>query len=96
MEDAAQPAKHAEKSITSRAVLFVSGMLRTGAKRKADIDHALKENGFKIEALDFTTIKKRCKAEAKPLPGKVAGYEWFLPTPKQATFDDTAEQRAEA
>jgi RecA-family ATPase len=78
MESAAQPAKKAEKSVTSRAVLFVTGLLRTGAKRKAEIDQALKENGFKIDALDFTTIKKRCKAESRPLPGKAAGYEWYL------------------
>ncbi|HEY6766532.1 MAG TPA: AAA family ATPase [Candidatus Sulfotelmatobacter sp.] len=86
--------KAQEKSITSKAALLITGMLRTGAKRKAELDQALKENGIDPEKIKWSTIKKRCKAEAKPLPGKGAGWEWFLPTPKQATFDNHEERAA--
>ncbi len=81
--------KQEEKSITNKAVMLIAGMLRSGAKRKADIDQALKDNGIKPEALQFNRIKKRCKAETRPLPGKGAGWEWFLATPEQQRFDET-------
>jgi hypothetical protein len=81
--------KAQEKSITARAVMLVKGMLRTGEKRKADLDSALKENGIDPEKLEWTRIKKRCKAEARPLPGKGTGWVWHLTTAtcNQAEFD---------
>ena len=87
VDDVVSPQKQQDKSITSKAVMLIVGMLRSGAKRKADIDIALKENGIDPERLEFTRIKKRCKAEVRALKGKSAGYEWFLPTPEQAVFD---------
>lgn len=78
--------KQQEKSITSKAAALITGMLRSGAKRKADIDQALKENGINPEKLVWDRIKKRCKAESRPLPGKGAGWEWFIST-KQEQFD---------
>lgn len=79
--------KQQEKTTTGKAVALITGMLRSGAKRKADIDQALKENGINPEQLKFDTIRKRCKAETRPIPGKGAGWEWFLATPKQEEFD---------
>jgi putative DNA primase/helicase len=79
--------KQKDKSTTSKAVMLIKGMLRTGAKRKNDLDQALKENGIDAEKLQWSRIKQRCKAEARPLPGKGAGWEWFLSTPEQAEFD---------
>ena len=78
--------KQQEKSITSKAVMLIAGMLRNGAKRKAELDQALKENGINPEKLEWTRIRKRCKAESRPLPGKGAGWEWFIST-KQEQFD---------
>jgi putative DNA primase/helicase len=78
--------KQQDKYITSKAVMLISGMLRAGAKRKAELDQALKENGINPEKLEWTRIRKRCKAESRPLPGKGAGWEWFIPT-KQEQFD---------
>jgi RecA-family ATPase len=79
--------KQQDKSITNRAVGIVSGMLRSGAKKKSDLDLALKDNGLDVSKLDFHRLKKKCKAEARPLPGKGAGWEWYLPTPEQTEFD---------
>jgi hypothetical protein len=62
-------------------------MLRSGAKKKSDLDLALKDNGLDVSKLDFHRLKKKCKAEARPLPGKGAGWEWYLPTPEQTEFD---------
>jgi hypothetical protein len=83
--------KQQEKSITSKAVMLIAGMLRSGEKRKADIDQALKENGIDPDKLVWDRIKKRCKADARPLPGKGAGWVWFLPT-TQTVFDGGAVQ----
>jgi hypothetical protein len=79
--------KQQEKSITSKAVMLIAGMLRSGAKRKADIDQALKDNGIDPARLEFTRIRKRCKADVRPLSGKGAGWEWFLPTSQEQIFD---------
>jgi hypothetical protein len=86
-EDIVNAPKAQDKSITGKAVMLVAGMLRTGAKRKSELDQALKENGIDPEKVTWSKIKKRCKAESKPLPGKGAGWEWYLPTPEQASFD---------
>ena len=80
--------KQQEKSITGKAVALITGMLRSGAKRKSDIDQALKENGINLESLQFDRIRKRCKADTRPLPGKSAGWEWFLPTKQEQIFDE--------
>jgi hypothetical protein len=88
VDEVVNPSKQQEKTITSRAVMLISGMLRGGAKRKSEIDQALKENGIDPEKLVWSRIKTRCKAEARPLPGKGAGWEWFIAT-KQEQFDLT-------
>lgn len=84
--------KQQDKSITSKAVALIAGMLRSGAKRKSDIDQALKENGIDPARLEFTRIKKRCKAEVRPLPGKSAGWEWFLPITQEQIFQGAVDQ----
>jgi hypothetical protein len=78
--------KQQEKTISGKAVALIAGMLRSGAKRKSEIDQALKENGIDPEKLVWSRIKKRCKAESRPLPGKGGGWEWFIST-KQEQFD---------
>jgi hypothetical protein len=88
VDDVVNAPRQQEKSMTGRAVALITGMLRSGAKRKADIDQALKENGINPEQLKFDNIKKRCKAETRPLPGKAAGWEWFLPTKQEQFFDE--------
>ncbi len=90
--------KQKDKSVTAKATMLVLGMLRSGSKKKAELDQALKENGIDPEKIEWTRLKKRCKAESKPIPGKGAGWEWFLPTPEQAQFDSgiTTEQREAA
>ena len=45
-DDVVNAPKQQEKTTTSKAVMLISGMLRGGAKRKADIDQALKDNGI--------------------------------------------------
>jgi hypothetical protein len=80
--------KQAEKSLTTKAVALIKGMLHGGAKKKAEIDQALKENGIDPERLEFTRIKKRCKAETRALSGRGAGWEWFLPTKQEEIFDE--------
>jgi hypothetical protein len=87
--------KQQDKSITNRAVGIVAGMLRSGAKKKSDLDLALKENGLDVSKLDFHRLKKKCKAEARPLPGKGAGWEWYLITPEQTTFDNDQPKQGE-
>jgi hypothetical protein len=89
VDDVVSPPKQQDKSITTKAVMLISGMLRSGEKKKADIDQALKENGIDPARLDFHRLRKRCKADTRPLPGKGAGWVWFLTTPEQATFDDS-------
>jgi len=88
VDDVVNAPKQQEKSITGKAVAIITGMLRSGAKRKADIDQALKENGITLESLKFDRIRKRCRAETRPLPGKNAGWEWFLATKQEQMFDD--------
>jgi hypothetical protein len=83
--------KQQEKTISGKAVALIAGMLRSGAKRKAEIDQALKENGIDPEKLVWSRIKKRCKAESRPLPGKGGGWEWFINT-KQEQFDLTQRE----
>jgi AAA domain len=83
--------KQQEKTTSSKAVMLIAGMLRSGAKRKAEIDQALKENGIDPEKLQWNRIKTRCKAESRPLPGKGAGWEWFIST-KQEQFDLTQRE----
>jgi hypothetical protein len=87
VDDVVNAPKQQDKSITGRAVALITGMLRSGAKRKAEIDQALKDNGFNPEQLKFDTIRKRCKAETRALPGRGAGWEWFLPTKQDDIFD---------
>jgi RecA-family ATPase len=84
--------KQAEKSVTTKAVTLIKGMLHSGAKRKAEIDQALKENGINPEELKFDRIRKRCKAETRALPGKSAGWEWFLTTKQEEIFDGVTRQ----
>jgi hypothetical protein len=84
--------KQAEKSIATKAVSLIKGMLHSGAKRKAEIDQALKENGINPDDLKFDRIRKRCKAETRALPGKSAGWEWFLTTKQQEIFDGVTGQ----
>ena len=91
VDDVVNAPKQQDKSLTGRAVALITGMLRSGATRKADIDQALKENGINPEQLKFDRIRKRCKAETRPLPGKSAGYEWFLPTKQEQMFDGDAQ-----
>jgi len=79
--------KQQEKSITKSAASLVKGLLLNGAKDKSAIDQALKDNGFDAAKLNFDRIKKAAGAFARPKPGKGAGWEWFLPTPKQMEFD---------
>jgi putative DNA primase/helicase len=79
--------KAQEKSATDKAVALITGMLRSGAKRKADIDQALKENGIDPAKLQFDRIKKRCNAKSRAIPGRGAGWEWYLET-KQQHFDE--------
>ena len=81
--------KQQEKTISGKAVALIAGMLRSGAKRKAEIDQALKENGIDPDKLVWSRIKKRCKAESRPLPGKGGGWEWFIPTKQEQIFDST-------
>ena len=83
--------KQQEKTISGKAVALIAGMLRGGAKRKAEIDQALKENGIDPDKLVWSRIKKRCKAESRPLPGKGGGWEWFIST-KQEQFDLTTRE----
>lgn len=87
VDDVVNAPKQQEKSVSGRAVALITGMLRSGAKRKADIDQALKENGINPEQLKFDRIRKRCKAETRALPGKGAGWEWFLATKQEEIFD---------
>jgi hypothetical protein len=87
VDDVVNAPKQQDKSITGRAVALITGMLRSGAKRKAEIDQALKDNGFNPEQLKFDTIRKRCKAETRALPGRGAGWEWFLATKQEDIFD---------
>jgi hypothetical protein len=87
VDDVVNAPKQQDKSITGRAVALITGMLRSGAKRKAEIDQALKDNGFNPEQLKFDTIRKRCKAETRALPGRGAGWEWFLTTKQEDIFD---------
>jgi hypothetical protein len=87
VDDVVNAPKQQDKSITGRAVALITGMLRSGAKRKADIDQALKDNGFNPDQLKFDTIRKRCKAETRALPGRGAGWEWFLATKQEDIFD---------
>jgi hypothetical protein len=89
LDEVVTPSKQKDKNITSRAVMLISGMLRSGAKRKAEIDQALKDNGIDPEKVEWTRIRKRCKAESRALPGKGAGWEWFLPTKQEQIFDST-------
>jgi putative DNA primase/helicase len=86
VDEVVNPSKQQEKSITGKAVALIAGMLRSGAKRKSELDQALKENGINPEKLEWTRVRKRCKAESRPLPGKGAGWEWFIST-KQEQFD---------
>jgi hypothetical protein len=88
VDDVVNAPKQQEKSITGRAVTLIKGMLRSGAKRKSDIDQALRENGIDTEKLKWSDIRKRCKAETRCLPGKSAGWEWFLPTKQDQMFDE--------
>ena len=81
--------KQKDKNTTSKAVMLVTGMLRSGSKKKTELEQALRDNGLDPEKLPWSRIKKRCKADARPLPGKGAGWEWFLVTPEQAEFDGT-------
>ncbi|MHB8218168.1 MAG: AAA family ATPase [Candidatus Sulfotelmatobacter sp.] len=76
-----------DKSVTAKATMLVLGMLKSGSKKKAELDQALKENGIDPDKIEWTRLKKRCKAESKPLPGKGAGWSWFLVAPEQAEFD---------
>jgi hypothetical protein len=87
VDDVVNAPKQQDKSITGRAVALITGMLRSGAKRKAEIDQSLKDNGFNPEQLKFDTIRKRCKAETRALPGRGAGWEWFLTTKQEDIFD---------
>jgi hypothetical protein len=87
VDDVVNAAKPQEKSMTTRAVALITGMLRSGAKRKAEIDQALKENGIPLESLKFDRIRIRCKAETRAIPGKGAGWEWFLATKQDEIFD---------
>jgi hypothetical protein len=96
MDEVVNAPKQQEKSITTKAVMLISGMLRSGSKKKSELDQALKENGIEPEKLVWNRIKKRCKAEARPLPGKGAGWEWFLPTPEQASFDGDISRKEKA
>jgi hypothetical protein len=89
LDEVVNPQKQQEKSTTSKAVMLISGMLRSGAKRKADIDQALKDHGIDPEKLTWSRVKQRCKAEYRPLPGKGAGWEWFLSTKQEQIFDST-------
>jgi hypothetical protein len=79
--------KAQEKSTMDKAVALVTGMLRSGAKRRVDIEQALKENGINTEKLTFDRLKKRCTAKSRTIPGKSAGWEWYLET-KQQQFDE--------
>jgi hypothetical protein len=89
VDEVVTPQKQQEKNTTSRAVMLISGMLRSGAKRKAEIDQALKDEGIDTEKLQWGRIKSRCKAETRALPGKGAGWEWFVTTKQEQIFDST-------
>lgn len=89
VDEVVTPPKQQDKTNTSRAVMLISGMLRSGAKRKAEIDQALKEEGIDPEKLQWSRVKSRCKADSRPLPGKGAGWEWFISTKQEQIFDST-------
>jgi hypothetical protein len=91
--DVVNAPKQQDKSITNRAAALVRGMLLSGAKDKAAIDQALKDNGFDVPKLNFDRIKKKAKAEARAKPGKGAGWEWYLPVPEQTTFDESLKEK---
>lgn len=87
MDEVVNTQKESEKTLTSKAVLLIGALLRSGAKKKSELEQALTDNGLDPKALQWHRLKKRCKAESRPLKGKSAGWEWFLTTAEQAEFD---------
>ena len=66
VDEVVNPSKQQEKTTTSKASALITGMLRSGAKRKADIDLALKENGIDPEKLEWS----RTRNDVKPSLGR--------------------------
>jgi hypothetical protein len=89
MDEAFNPLKLRERTNISEAADLIRALLKEGAKSTQTIEQALKDAG--IECIG--NLSRACrKAGGKPrkIKGKKdAGGEWYLPTPDQATFDQT-------
>jgi hypothetical protein len=88
IEDAvANPTKQADKSASKQVQVLMKTLLRDGAKLSAEVEEAIKQSGITIT--DWQKAARRV-AESRKRPGTKV-WEWFLPAPEQAEFDN--EQR---
>lgn len=93
MDDVINAAKDSDKTILAKAADIVHRLLRSGSKKKAELEQAVKENGIDPTTITWSKIKRRCKAESRPCKGKSAGYEWYIETAQQEEIFDVDQPK---